>query len=163
MGGGATSPGGNRSFETNKQYGWMAPDSWGDLDAYRNYDFNKALGDQLLSPELERQFATSARDLKTSYNSPYGSEMGAEERQQGYRDSVTQLNEARAGATEQANFERGRLLAQLEAQRKAQIAGMTAPQLVNTKESGYGQKPGGGSGFWDSLAQGGLAAATAFL
>lgn len=162
MGGGGTKPGGDRSFETNKQYGWMAPDSWGDLDAYRNFDFNNALGDQLLAPELERQFATTARDLKTSYASPYGSEMGAEERQQGYRDSLERLNESRAGATEQASFDRSRLLAQLEAQRKAQIAGMTAPQLVNTKESGYGQKQGGG-GFWGSLAQGGLAAATAFL
>lgn len=154
---------GDRKFETNKEYGWQTPPSWKGLEDYQNFDFNSVLGDQLLAPELERQFATSARDLKTSFNSPYGSEMGAEERQQGYRDSLTNLNEARSNATEQANFDRSRLLAQLEAQRKAQIAGMTAPQLTNTREYGYGQKPNGGGGFWGNLVGGIAGAGLSFL
>lgn len=144
--------GGGRNFENEKDFEWFAPEPWKGLTDYEGLDFNELLGDQLLAPELERAFATSARDLKTSYNSPYGSEQGAEERQQGYRDSLLQLNEVRSGATEQANFDRSRLLAGLEAQRGANIAGLTRPELQNTGEKGFGMNPDGG--FWGSLKKG---------
>ena len=136
--------GGGRNFENEKEFDWFAPPSWEGLDKYQGLDFNELLGDQLLAPELERQFATSARDLKTSFNSPYGSEMGAEERGQGFRDSVERLAEAKGTATEQANFDRSRVLAGLEAQRGANVAGLTAPRLENTKERGFIPNPDGG-------------------
>ncbi|NOT62792.1 MAG: hypothetical protein HOP19_21495 [Acidobacteria bacterium] len=137
----------DRSFETNREFKWDAPPSWKGLDDYANFD----LGDQLLEPQLDHQFADTSRSLKESYGSPYGSEMGAEERTQGYRDSLERLNESRGVALEQAGFNRKRL----ELQRKGDIAGMTRPQLITPKEYGYGEKKDSGSGgFWGNLVGG---------
>jgi hypothetical protein len=135
----------DRSFETNRNFEWMQTPSWKGLDDYANYD----LGDQLLNPQLDYQFADSARSLKESYNSPYGSEANADERTQGYRDSLERLGEQRGVALEQAGFDRKKL----ELQRRADIAGLMKPQLLNTKEFGYGEKQSNGSGgFWGQLA-----------
>lgn len=144
--------GGGRNYERENEYDWFNAPEWEGLKAYKDLDFNKLLGDQLLAPEQERQFATTARDLKTSFNSPYGGERSQDEASGDYEQALLRLAEAKGSATEQANFDRSRALAGFEAQRGANVAGLTAPRLENTKESGFIPNPDGG--FWGSFKKG---------
>jgi len=139
-------------FESNKQYGWMTPPDTADITAYRGWN-------PQTDPTIPYQFGMRRQQLERSMSNPLGSYTTPEMREAQQRAGMESLGQEESQARRAAQFD----LNTLEGQKRANLAQMTGPQLVNTKDSGYQSQVKQGSGFWGSLLSGGASAAMKFI
>lgn len=130
-----------KTTQTNT-YSHVAPPETADVSALRNM---KATAD----PSIPFQYAKMKQSMENSYRNPLGSATNPATMEAMSRATSQGLAQDQAQAQRESQFQAD----QANYNRQAAIAGMTAPQLVQT---GGTQTQSGG--FWSGLLQQGIGA-----
>jgi hypothetical protein len=130
MGGGSkqkTNQTQNTSFNNTSTYGYQPGAESEDINKLRDFKFSK-------DPGIGYAFSHAKQDLKDSYNNPIGGFYSPNMRDSQIRAGLATLGQQEA----QANSEAGQQLQGAEYGKRATVAGLTAPRLVQQSSSGTG-------------------------
>lgn len=135
--------------QTTNTYGYQPGAQSADIDALRGM---KATVD----PSIPYFFAQRRKDLEGSYNNPYGASTTPAVRDNAMRAASRGLDQAQGQAMSEAQYNADNS----NFQRQGVIAGMTAPQLVQTGGSSTGTQTSGPTplGLGLQVAQGAIGA-----
>lgn len=139
-------------YESNKEYDWkMTPDT-ADITAFRNFQ-------PQADPSQGFRFARQRQGFLNTFQNPLGSYTTPELREQVTRSGLEEIGQNEQQVMRESQFDLNRLkMGQL-----GDLASLTRPQLVNTKETGYQTNAKQGGGFFSSLLGGAAKVGAAFI
>lgn len=139
-------------FESNKEYDWkMTPDTQ-DITAFRNMDIQD-------DPSQPFRFARQRQDFLNTFQNPLGSYTTPELREQMTRSGLAEIGQNEGQAMRERQFDKNRL----QLGRAGDLASLTRPQLVNTKDSGYQTQQKQSGGLLNSIIGGAATVGAAFV
>ena len=113
-------------------YAWQTPGDTGDIKAWRDQQYE-------VDPGIGQQFALAQEQMNNNYDNPLGGYTTNDVRMKQKAASINGLNQQRSAAHRQGQYD----VNMLKAGQKAGLAGLTAPQLVQTGGTGTSQQSGG--------------------
>lgn len=138
-------------FEKNNEYKFYTPPDTEDTKAFRSWNPEA-------DPSRPYQFARQRRDILNLYNNPLGAYTTPELREQMTKSAL----EENAQQEGQSALEENAQLNNAKGQKLGSLAALTAPQLQQSKQSGFESQQKQGSGLLNSLVGGGLSVVAAF-
>ena len=149
----------NQAYSGTNTYGWMTPPDTADIEAQRNFQFTA-------DPRVPYTFAKTRSNLAESYNNPAGAYSTPALRDAALRASYEDIGQQEGQALREENYARQGL----EYAKRADVASMTQPRLVQESQSGTSSGTNNSSGtsvtsqgMLPSIIQGGSAVGSALL
>lgn len=147
----------NQAYSGTNTYGWMTPPDTGDINAMRDFQFTA-------DPRVPYTFAKTRSNLAESYNNPMGANTTPAIRDAALRASYEDIGQQEGQALREENYARQGL----DYARRADVATMTQPRMVQTSQSGTSSGTSSGNtvqsqGILPSLISGGSAVGSALL
>lgn len=115
----------NQSYSGASTYGWQTPPDTEDIDAMRDFQFSA-------DPRVPYTFARARQNIGESFNNPMGANTTQAIRDATLRASYEDLGQQEAQALREENYARQGL----EFAKRADVAAMTQPRMVETSRSG---------------------------
>jgi hypothetical protein len=151
----------NQAFNNANTYGWMTPPDTEDIGRMRDFEFTA-------DPRVGYSFARTRRNIGDTYANPMGSYTTPALRDAMMRVNLEDIGQEEAQALREENYARQGL----DYARRADVAAMTQPRMVQTGGSGTSSGTSTGSGTnttvqtqspWNSILQGGSAISSALI
>jgi hypothetical protein len=147
----------NQSFNNTSTYGWQTPPDTADIAAMRGFEF-------AADPRVGHSFARTRRNLADTYHSPTGAYSTPGLRDAQYRVNLEDLGQEEAQALREENYARQGL----EYAKRADVASLTQPRMVQESSSGTGSSTGNSTirqteSPLSSIIQGGSAIGSALI
>jgi len=115
----------NQAYNNTSTYGWMTPPDTADIDAMRDFQFGS-------DPRVGYSYARTRRNLGESYASPTGGYSTPALRDAMYRAQLEDVGQQEAQALAEENYAHQGL----EYAKRADVAQLTQPRMVQTSNSG---------------------------
>lgn len=147
----------NQAYTGSSTYNWMTPPDTADIAAMRDFQFGA-------DPRVPHTYARARSDLKESFNNPLGANMTSSLRDAILRSGYENLAQQEGQALREENYARQGL----EYAKRADVAGMTQPRIVQTGSSGTSSGSSSGNvtqsqGVLPSLIGGGSSVGAAMI
>jgi hypothetical protein len=147
----------NQAYNNTSTYGWQTPPDTADIAAQRNFQFSS-------DPRVPYNFARARANIGATYDSPTGAYTTPAIRDAAMRASYEDLGQQEGQALREEDYARQAL----EYAKRADVASMTQPRLVQESSSGTSSGTSSGNtvqsqGALPALIQGGSAVGSALI